>query len=449
MSQPAPRTIHTVSELAEILRALVEDSLPRLWVEGEISNLSKPASGHWYFTLKDAQAQIRCAMFRNANYLVRPPPQNGDHVRVRAQASFYTARGDLQLICEYMEPAGEGALLRAFEELKRRLSAEGLFDPALKRPLPALPRRIGVITSATGAAIQDVRAALARRFPLLQVVLWPVPVQGAAAAPAIVKALRDLPRRVAVDAVLLVRGGGSLEDLWAFNEEAVARAVRACAVPVVTGIGHEIDTTIADFAADLRAPTPTAAAELLTPDGRAFAARVDRLEAAAARAVALNLSMASERLARARGALQRLHPRRALEQRAQRLDDQEQRLHDAMRRRLRDRSQALAGFRHRLQVRDSAQRLKLARIGLTLLGDRLRTALGAALRLRRAHWERQQALLDSLSPQAVLDRGYAVARRRSADGGQVLRAPDDAPADATFELLLARGRIDVRRAGPG
>ena len=447
--EPAPRTVHTVSELAEILRALVEDSLPRLWVEGEVSNLSKPASGHWYFTLKDAKAQIRCAMFRNANYLVRPPPQNGDHVRVRAQASFYTARGDLQLICEYMEPAGEGALLRAFEELKRRLSAEGLFDPALKRPLPAMPRRIGVITSATGAAIQDVRAALARRFPLLEVVLWPVPVQGSAAAPAIVKALGALPRRVPVDAVLLVRGGGSLEDLWAFNEEAVARAVRACAVPVVTGIGHEIDTTIADFAADLRAPTPTAAAELLTPDGRTFVARVDRLEMAAARAVQLKLSMAGERLARARGALQRLHPQRALEQRAQRLDDQETRLREAMRRQLRERAQAHAACRHRLQARDPAQRLRLAGNGLLQLEERLRTALSGALRLRRAHWDRQHALLSSLSPQAVLDRGYAVARQREADGGTVLRAPDDAPQDADFELLLARGRLAVRRAGPG
>lgn len=449
MNHPAPRVIHSVSELAEILRALIEDSLPRLWVEGEISNLSRPASGHWYFTLKDAQAQIRCAMFRNANYLIRPPPQNGDHVRVRAQASFYTARGDLQLVCEFMEPAGEGALLRAFEELKRRLSAEGLFDPSLKRPLPKMPRRIGVITSATGAAIQDVRAALARRFPLLQVVLWPVPVQGAAAAPAIVQALRDLPRRVAIDAVLLVRGGGSLEDLWAFNEEVVARAIRACTVPVVTGIGHEIDTTIADFAADLRAPTPTAAAELLTPDGRAFIDRLDRLGMAAARAMTQTLNGAGQRLARARGALQRLHPRRAVEQRAQRLDEQEQRLHSAMRRRLRDLIGRSATIGMRLDARDPAQRLKQARADLAQLESRQLTALASSLRLRRAHWERQQALLRSLSPQAVLDRGYAVARRSERDGGKVIHDPGDVPVETSFELLLARGRIDVRRAGPG
>ena len=448
MSQPAPRTVHTVSELAEILRALVEDSLPRLWVEGEISNLSKPASGHWYFTLKDAQAQIRCAMFRNANYLVRPPPQNGDHVRVRAQASYYVARGDLQLVCEYMEPAGEGALLRAFEELKRRLSAEGLFDPALKRPLPAMPRRIGLITSATGAAVQDVSAAIARRFPLLQVFLWPVPVQGAAAAPAIVRALHELPRRAPVDALLLVRGGGSLEDLWAFNEEVVARAIRACTVPVVTGIGHEIDTTIADFAADLRAPTPTAAAELLTPDGRAYVSRLDRLDAAAARAMTLTLTAAGQRLARARGALQRLHPRRALEQRAQRLDDQEQRLRASTLRRLRDLAARAGTLRHRLEARDPAQRLKQAGAGLEQLQGRLGSALISTLRLRRAHWERQEALLKSLSPQAVLDRGYAVARLSEQDGGLVITDPEKAPREAAFELLLARGRLDVRRTGP-
>jgi exodeoxyribonuclease VII large subunit len=311
-----------------------------------------------------------------------------------------------------------------------------------------MPRRIGVITSATGAAIQDVRAALARRFPLLQVVLWPVPVQGAAAAPAIVQALRDLPRRVAIDAVLLVRGGGSLEDLWAFNEEVVARAIRACTVPVVTGIGHEIDTTIADFAADLRAPTPTAAAELLTPDGRAFIDRLDRLGMAASRAMAHTMTMASQRLARARGALQRLHPRRAVEQRAQRLDEQEQRLRIAMLRHLRDLVGGHTTLTMQLGARDPALRLKQAGADLSQLRGRLHAALWSALRLRRAHWERQQALLRSLSPQAVLDRGYAVVRRSDVDGGAVIRAPEDAPRDTVFELLLARGRLDVRRAGP-
>ena len=361
MNLPASRTVYAVSELAEILRALVEDSLPRVWVEGEISNFSRPASGHWYFTLKDVRAQIRCAMFRNANHLIRPIPQNGDRVLLRAQASFYTARGDLQLICEHLEAAGEGALLRAFEELKRRLLAEGLFDASIKRPLPRLPRRIGLITSATGAAVQDVMAALSRRFALLQVNLWPVPVQGAAAAPAIVEALGRLPQRAAVDAILLVRGGGSLEDLWAFNEEAVARAIRACAVPVVTGIGHETDTTIADFAADLRAPTPTAGAELLSPDGAVLRRRLADLASAATSSLQRALARDTDRFERASRRLLQLHPARALQMRAQAVDEAEERLRAAMGRQLREQQGRLDAARLRLSGSRYAAQLAAGR----------------------------------------------------------------------------------------
>ena len=246
---PLSRTVHTVSELNAILRALVEDSLPSLWIQGEISNFSKPASGHWYFTLKDDGGAIRCAMFKRANYYVRPVPRDGDAVLVRAKASVYPARGELQLIVEHLEPAGTGALLAAFEALKAKLDAEGLFSPTIKRPVPQSARRIGLITSGTGAALHDVVSALSRRWPLAQVMLYPVPVQGSEAAPAIVRALAELPQRAPVDVILLVRGGGSLEDLWSFNDERVARAIRACIVPVVSGVGHEIDFTIADFAA--------------------------------------------------------------------------------------------------------------------------------------------------------------------------------------------------------
>ncbi|MGQ0531041.1 MAG: exodeoxyribonuclease VII large subunit [Panacagrimonas sp.] len=437
------RTVHTVSELAEILRALVEDSLPRLWVEGEISNFSRPASGHWYFTLKDATAQIRCAMFRNANYLTRPQPANGDKVLLRAQVSFYTARGDLQLIAEHLEPAGSGALLRAFEESKRRLLAEGLFDAAHKRPIPVLPRRIGLITSATGAAVQDVLAALDRRFPLLRVELWPVPVQGEAAAPAIVKALQQLPARVPVDAILLVRGGGSLEDLWAFNEEHVARAIRACTVPVITGIGHETDTTLADFAADLRAPTPTAAAELLSPDQTAFAQRIDALAAAAASALERALRSSRERLAQGEARLARLHPRRALDLRAQRLDELDQRLRDAMLRGLRGRRERVDAQNAQVAARSPAARVRAERARLVQQLRGLRAACDAQLRLRSANLDQAAALLASLSPQAVLDRGYAIAR--NADG--VLRHPEQLGVQQDFELLLARGSMRARKLG--
>jgi exodeoxyribonuclease VII large subunit len=442
MNTPVPRTVHSVSELADVLRALVEDSMPRVWVEGEISNLSRPASGHWYFTLKDAQAQIRCAMFRNANYLVRPLPQNGDRVLVRAQVSYYTARGELQLVCEHLEPAGVGALLRAFEALKQRLLAEGLFDAAHKRPLPALPRRIGLITSATGAAVQDVRAALARRFPLLRVMLWPVPVQGATAAPAIVEALRELPRRTAVDAILLVRGGGSLEDLWAFNEESVARAIRACLVPVVTGVGHETDTTIADFAADLRAPTPTAAAELLSPDRQALLRRIEQAQLAVHRTLGQALRAHAGTLQWALQSLQRMHPRRLLQTRAQDLDESNERLVEAMQRAVRAQRLRHDALVARLLALMPARRLAAERTRLGELLARQRHAGLAQLRLRRAGFERREAMLASLSPQAVLDRGYAIARDAQ---GRVLRDPASLEADAEFSLLLARGSLRARR----
>lgn len=389
------RTVYQVSELNEILRGLLEDSLPRLWVQGEISNFSRPASGHWYFTLKDDRSQMRCAMFKGANFHVRPQPKDGDQVLVRGQVTLYPARGDLQLICEHMEPAGEGALLRAFEQLKARLAAEGLFDEKLKRPLPPVPRAIGVITSATGAAIQDILTTLSRRFPLGQIVLLPVPVQGAEAAPAIVKALATLPKRASVDVIILARGGGSLEDLWAFNEEAVARAIRACVVPVVSGVGHEIDFTIADFAADLRAPTPTAAAELVSPDVADWMRQLRRLTQELADGVTYSLADRSERLQRAESRIQLLHPGRRLNEAAQRLDELSARLAQA--------------HRHGLE----------------------------RLRIR---WQSAQSLLHSLSPRAVLERGYAVARTHS---GEVVVDASKLAAGETLEILFARGDIEA------
>ncbi|MGH8442383.1 MAG: exodeoxyribonuclease VII large subunit [Nevskiaceae bacterium] len=290
--------VYSVTEVAEILRGLLEDSLPAIRVQGEISNFRNP-SGHWYFVLKDENAQLRCAMFKGQNYMVRPQPKNGDAVVARGRITYYGKGGDAQLVVESLEPAGEGALLKAFEQLKAKLAAEGLFDEKLKRPIPEVPRGIGLITSPTGAALQDILTTLRRRFPLGRAWLWPVPVQGAAATPAIMQALAEMPRRVPVDVIVLARGGGSIEDLACFNHEGLARAIRACAVPVVTGIGHEIDFTIADFAADLRAPTPTGAAERVSPDAQEWLARIDGL---------------AERMERA-------HPGRRLQQWHQRLDE--------------------------------------------------------------------------------------------------------------------------------
>ncbi|HKL78459.1 MAG TPA: exodeoxyribonuclease VII large subunit, partial [Gammaproteobacteria bacterium] len=269
--------VYTVSRLNHEARGLLESGFPLLWIEGELSNLSRPSSGHMYFTLKDEQAQVRCAMFRGRNRLLRFKPADGTKVLIRAQVSLYVARGEFQLIVEHMEEAGEGALQRAFEELKRKLAAEGLFADELKRPLPTFPRQVGVITSATGAAVRDVLTTLRRRFPALPVVVYPVPVQGQAAAPAIAEALATANRRAECDVLILTRGGGSLEDLWSFNEPEVARAIRTSDLPVVVGVGHEVDVTIADFAADVRAPTPSAAAELVVPDAREWLATLDRL----------------------------------------------------------------------------------------------------------------------------------------------------------------------------
>ncbi|MBK1727471.1 exodeoxyribonuclease VII large subunit, partial [Halorhodospira neutriphila] len=279
--------VYTPSQLNQEVRGMLETALPTVWVEGEISNLARPASGHIYFTLKDAGAQVRCALFRGRASALRHRPGDGDQVRVRAKASLYPARGAFQLIVEHLEEAGEGALRQAFEALQQRLAAEGLFSAADKRPLPAQPQRLGVVTSPTGAAIRDVLTVLARRFPALPVLIYPVAVQGEGAAPAIARALELAGRRREVDVLLLTRGGGSLEDLWPFNEEAVARAIRACPIPVVSAVGHEVDVTIADLAADLRAPTPSAAAEALSPDAAAWLERTRalrrRLEAAGAR----------------------------------------------------------------------------------------------------------------------------------------------------------------------
>ncbi|MEW5972932.1 MAG: exodeoxyribonuclease VII large subunit, partial [Pseudomonadota bacterium] len=268
----------TVSSLVREIRALLEGNFPLVLVEGEISNLARPGSGHLYFTLKDAGAQLRCAMFRNRASLLRFRPQDGAHVLVRARITVYEPRGDLQLVVEHIEEAGLGALQRAFEQLKHRLAAEGLFEATRKRPLPALPHRIGIITSPSGAAVRDVLHVLERRFPMIPLRVYPTSVQGAGAADEIVAALRRANEDGDCDVLLLVRGGGSLEDLWPFNEERVARAIAASQLPVISGVGHETDFTIADFVADARAPTPSAAASLAVPDALAVADQLRALE---------------------------------------------------------------------------------------------------------------------------------------------------------------------------
>jgi len=417
-----PPTTYQVSELAEIVRALIDDMLPSVWVEGEISNLSRPASGHWYFTLKDANAQLRCAMFKNRNFHVRPAPANGDRVRVRAKVDFYSGRGDLQLICESLEPAGVGELLAAFERLKKKLASEGLFDEHLKRPLPAMPRNIGVITSATGAALQDIKATLARRWPLATLWLAPVAVQGSEAPPAILKALQTLPTLAPIDVLILARGGGSLEDLWAFNDEKVVRAVRACPVPVVTGIGHEVDFSLADFAADLRAPTPTGAAERVSPDIEEWQDALRHSAEGLHNEISERLQASRRQLTQLGTRLHALHPGRRLQQRAQQLDDLAERL------------------LHASPLRRTApQRLRLVQ-----LAERLRQSQQRRHERNRATLARFASQLTAYNPGAVLERGYAIA---FSPRGEVVRDASQLPPGSDFSLRLARGQVHAVSQG--
>lgn len=432
------REIFSVSQLNRQARQLLETHLPLLWVEGELSNVSTPSSGHWYFTLKDEQAQVRCCMFRNRNMLVRFKPQQGQHVLLRARVSLYEGRGDYQIIAEHMEEAGSGALQRAFDELKHKLSQEGLFNEAHKKALPPLPKHIGVITSPTGAAIRDVLSVLERRFPGIPVTVIPVAVQGKESAPQIIKAI-DLANRCGLfDVLLLTRGGGSMEDLWSFNEESVARAIFNSKLPIVCGVGHEVDFTIADFVADLRAPTPSAAAELLVPDGDDWLDKFIGFEVLLEEAMLRRLQQWQKHLRNLRQRLR--HPRERLEQQAQRLDNLELRLKNHIHKLLANYKNQLIQLRlrqqaHHPQIRlaQLSERIKNAQTRLHTaqyrLIDRKKQALGESVRM-----------LNTLSPLSTLERGYALVtdtqtRKVISDSDQVIPGSEISARLAHGELI--------------
>jgi exodeoxyribonuclease VII large subunit len=408
MASTPTRKILSVSELNREVAGLLEQEFAWVWVEAEISNLARPASGHLYFTLKDAGAQVRCAMFRSRTTDLGFKPDNGQQVLVRGKVSLYQPRGDYQLIVDRMAAAGEGALRARFEALKNRLAAEGLFATEHKQAIPALPACIGVITSNTGAAVRDVLSVISRRFPSIPVRLFPVPVQGEAAAPAICRAIKLAETMAECDVLLLVRGGGSLEDLWAFNEESVARAIYACQIPIVSGVGHETDISIADFVADLRAATPTAAAEAVTPDQahwlRNLAAGQRRLlqliqEAQKQRQQELN--WLKTRLAQQ-------HPMTVLQAWAQRLDELEQGLLRGWRMRLQNwqhRQQQLAS---RLLACSPRSRLRHGEQQLLLLIARMQHRAHSKLEKTRARLERLASTLNAVSPLNTLARGYTI-----------------------------------------
>jgi len=438
---PVARHILTPSQLGALARDLLEGSFPLVWVEGELGGVSKAASGHLYFSLKDARAQLRCAMFRPKSQYLRFVPRDGMQVLVRGRLTVYEARGDLQLIVDHMEEAGEGALRRAFEELKTRLAAEGLFDAARKRALPQLVRRLGVITSPNGAAVHDVLHVLGRRFPLIDVEIIPVPVQGAIAAPAIVKALRWAGASGRYDVLLLTRGGGSLEDLWCFNDESVVRAMVASPVPVVSAIGHEVDTTLADFAADFRAPTPSAAAELLVPDRMELLAALRRQRARLDESMRRRLDSAAQRSDRASLRLQALRPHARLERGASRLIDLHRRLEEQILNPLARRHERVRALAARLRLLHPGKALPLHRERLMRSAMTLRRTSSENIVQRQLHVTGLARALDAISPLATLRRGFAILRDTD---GSIVRGVAQSQPDQRLVATLADGDIALR-----
>ena len=411
------RNVYSPSELNREAKIHLEAGFGRVWVEGEISNLSRPASGHLYFTLKDDKAQLRCALFRGNARGLSVAPANGQQVRVRGRLSLYEVRGDYQLIADSMEAAGEGRLRAAFEALKRQLEQEGLFAADQRRALPRMPAKVGIITSPSGAVIRDMLQVLARRWPLAAVRLYPVPVQGTEAAPAIVKALEAATAQNWAEVLILARGGGSLEDLWPFNEETVARAIHRCTLPIVSAVGHETDTSISDFVADLRAPTPSAAAELITPDRAVLARAFESTLATLGHRAGADLQRRNQQLDELSGRLNRQQPERRLVQRRQQLTALEKRLEIAARRRLRE------------PVRQ-----------LPLLHKRLHSSLQHALPARQQRLAALARTLHAVSPLPTLERGYTLTTL--ADSDKALRSVEQLAPGTRIETRLLDGSVD-------
>jgi len=432
------REVYTPTELNREVHLHLEAGFPRLWLEGEISNLARPASGHLYFSLKDDRAQIRCALFRQNARAIGFRPENGQLVQVRGRLSLYEPRGDYQLIADTMEAAGEGRLRAAWEALRKQLEAEGLFETSRKRPLPAYPGRIAVITSASGAVIRDILHVLERRWPLAQVRLYPVPVQGEQAPPAIVRALAAVNRHGWAQAVIAGRGGGSLEDLWAFNDETVARAIAASDIPVISAVGHESDVSIADFVADLRAPTPTAAAELLTPDGAALRREYARHERRLAQVTRDDITRRSQRVDELATRLSRQHPGRRLDARRTELAAARKRMRVALSRATADRQVRLNALTARLKAIAARTGPSQAQ-ALRPLESRLRAAGERLVPERRSQLQSLVRTLNAFSPLPTLERGYAIVTREP--GGRAITDPAKVKAGDTLFTRVAGGRI--------
>lgn len=436
------RTVLSVSQLNNRARLLLEDVFAQVWVEGEISNLAKPASGHLYFTLKDSQAQVRCALFRQQAARVRAVLRDGLAVRVRGRVSLFEGRGDYQLILDNLEPAGDGALRLAFEALKEQLSSQGLFAAERKKPLPAHPKRVGIISSPSGAVIRDIISVFKRRAPQIELCLIPSAVQGAEATAQLVRALQ-LADQQGFDALILARGGGSLEDLWCFNEQALAHAIAACQTPLISAVGHETDVSISDFVADLRAPTPSAAAELLAPDRSALFSQISGLSTRLNSAMQRRLQHEQQRVAHLQKRLR--HPGERLRQQAQRLDDLDLRLRRALQHRLQQRRLQHQHLHSRLLAQHPKRVLTQASAHLAQLRQRLPLLMQEQLRKKQQRLKQLASELHLVSPLATLGRGYSILQDEQ---GQAIRNAAQVRSGQRLSARLAEGCLTVRVEDP-
>ncbi|WP_376697226.1 exodeoxyribonuclease VII large subunit [Wenzhouxiangella sp. EGI_FJ10305] len=441
LTAPGPETrVYRPAELNKEVRLHIEAGFPRLWLSGEISNLARPPSGHLYFTLKDQRAQIRCALFRGNAAGVGFRPENGMQVLVRGRLSLYEPRGDYQLIADGLLEAGAGALAQAFEALKKKLEGEGLFDEAHKKALPRWPERISVVTSPSGAAVRDILQTLGRRWPRAKVRIYPSQVQGETAPAELVRSLEAADRHGFGQVILLARGGGSLEDLWAFNDENLARAIHACRTPVISGVGHETDFTIADFVADQRAPTPTAAAVAATPDGPELLVQLDRQASRLQRALDQKLMQQAQRLDHADNRLRQQHPERRLDELSRRREELARRGELAVKRQLDTRQRQLQGLESRLAARHPKRQLEQLQRQVGMLRARLDRAATHALEGRQQQLAAVARSLNNISPLAVLERGYAVVRDEK---GQAMTQRNQFDKGNRINILMDQFEVDA------
>lgn len=429
--------IFKVSDLLGEMRQLMEKSYPEIWIEGELSSLSKPASGHLYFSLKDEQSQLRCAMFRNRATISHYRPKAGDLVRVRAKISVYTARGDLQCIVQHIEEAGEGALQKRFEELKAKLSAEGLFSVQNKREIPPFAKHIGLITSPSGAAIRDVLSTLQRRAPGIPVTIYPAVVQGDGAPASLIKAISDALQHNRCDVIILTRGGGSLEDLWCFNDEALARTIVNTPIPIVSGVGHEVDTTIADLVADHRAATPTAAAELLSPDHSHLITQINAIGFRLPRLMARNLQQRAQSVDLSYHQL--LHPSEQLKRNRLAMEQVSQRLNNAAQMNRLRHSTQLQRFHQKLALLNPLSQLKQKQQNTQSLAARLLRAERSKGAQYATHLQGMAEQLQLVSPLATLSRGFSIARDTN---NQIVRSAKQVSKRDQIRVQLSQGALD-------